>query len=869
MDAKLRGATVFHIDPRFTRTSAMADRHIPLRAGTDIALLGGLINYVIGEGKEFRDYVVAYTNAASIVDESFVDTEDLDGLFSGFDAESKSYDIDSWQYQGEPVAAAAGERDVGPAAEEARDGADPDEGPDPDEGTAPHGGAEQRASGGAERYGSGGAPVEEDQPQRDETLQHPRCVFQILKRHYARYTPEMVERICGIPPELFHELARAITDNSGPERTTNWSYAVGWTQHSVGVQYIRAASILQLLLGNIGRPGGGILALRGHASIQGSTDIPTLYDLLPGYLPMPMAHPDQTLDTYCAADAGQTGFWGNMRSYAVSLLKSYWGDAATAENDFGFDWLPRISGDHNNYESVLNMIDGKVRGYVVAGENPAVGSANGRMQRKGMANLDWLVVRDFVEIETASFWRNSPEVESGEVRPEDIGTEVFFMPAATHTEKEGSFTNTQRLLQWHHQAVEPPGDARSELWFFYHLGRIIRQKLAGSTDPRDEPLLNLTWDYRDIDADGQERVVGREGWAEPDAEAVLAEINGTGPDGEPLSSYLALRDDGSTACGCWIYCGVKADGVNQPARRTPWNQQSWVAPDWGWAWPANRRQLYNRASADRDGQPWSERKAYVWWDAEQRTWTGHDVPDFEAEKPPDYRAPDGATAQDALNGDDPFIMQADGKAWLFVPAGLTDGPLPTHYEPVESPHRNLLHPGQQSNPSAITYDRSDNRYHPLGSPVYPYVLTTYRLTEHHTAGGMSRHQPYLAELQPEAFCEVSPEVARERGLTNGGWATIITARSAIELKVLVTERMRTLQVDGTPSHQIGVPWHFGPNGLATGDSANDLTPIALDPNAHIQESKVLTCDIRAGRRPQGPELRELVADYQRRAGTQQ
>jgi formate dehydrogenase major subunit len=847
MDAKLHGAKVFHIDPRFTRTSAVADRHVPIRAGTDIAFLGGLINYVLSTGKEFREYVVAYTNASSIIDESFRDTEDLDGLFSGFDPETGSYDIASWRYEGEPIAPAAGRRDVGPTGRTRDDG----NGAEP---ATPHGGPEQRASAGAERYGSGGAHVE-DTARRDPTLEHPRCVFQILKRHFARYTPEMVERICGIPQSLFHEVAQAITENSGRERTTNWSYAVGWTQHSVGVQYIRAASILQMLLGNIGRPGGGLMALRGHASIQGSTDIPTLYDLLPGYLPMPMAHHGQTLDSYCESDAGQTGFWGNMRSYAVSLLKSYWGDAAQPANDFRFGWLPRISGDHSTYQSVLDMIEGKVRGYVVAGENPAVGSANGRLQRQGLVKLEWLVVRDFVEIETASFWKNGPEIESGEMRTEDIGTEVFLMPAATHTEKDGSFTNTQRLLQWHHKAVEPPGDSRSELWFFYHLGRIIREKLAGSTDPRDEPLMNLTWDY------GAEGETG-----EPDAEAVLAEINGVGRDGAPLTAYTQLRDDGSTACGCWIYCGVKADGVNQSARRRPWTQQNWVAPEWGWAWPANRRQLYNRASADPDGKPWSERKAYIWWDAEQKRWTGHDVPDFEEHKPPGYRAPEGAKAQDALNGDDPFIMQADGKAWLFAPAGLTDGPIPTHYEPVESPHHNLLYPRTQDNPSTITYDHPGNRYHPVGSDIYPYVLTTYRLTEHHTAGGMSRHLPYLAELQPEAFCEVSRELARARGLTHLGWATLVTARSAIELKVLITERMRPLRVDGRETHQIGVPWHFGPNGLATGDVANDLLSIALDPNAHIQESKVLTCDIRPGRRPRGPALRELVADYQRRAG---
>ena len=845
MAAKHRGAKIIHVDPRFTRTSALADLHVPLRAGTDIAFLGGLINYVLTEGKEFRDYVVAFTNAAAIIDEDYRDTEDLDGLFSGFDPESNSYDIDSWQYEGAHLAAAAGQRDVGPASQ-------PPESAD-DEDRA-HGGSSQRSTSGGDEYGSGGAAIGA-KPRRDETLLHPRCVFQILKRHFARYTPEMVARVCGVGPDAFAEVAEAITANSGRDRTTAWAYAVGWTQHSTGVQYIRTASILQTLLGNIGRPGGGIMALRGHASIQGSTDIPTLYNLLPGYLPMPTAHREQNLAYYCAADAGQTGFWGNMQSYAVSLLKSWWGDAATAENDFRFDWLPRIDGDHNNYRSVLSMIDGEVRGYVVAGENPAVGGANGRLQRRGLASLEWLVVRDFTCIETATFWKSSSEIEAGEVRTEDIGTEVFFLPAAAHVEKDGSFTNTQRLLQWHGKAVEPPSDARSELWFFYHLGRRIREKLVGSTDPRDQPILELTWDYGAQGTDG-----------EPNAEAVLAEINGTGPDGRPLPAYTELRDDGSTRCGCWIYCGVYADGVNQAARRRPAAEQSWVAPEWGWAWPANRRTLYNRASADRDGRPWSERKAYIRWDADAGRWTGPDVPDFEVGKAPDYVPPEGATAQDALAGDDPFIMQADGKAWLFAPAGIVDGPLPTHYEPVESPHRNVLYPDQRCNPATVTYDRPGNRYHLTGSEVFPFVLTTYRLTEHQTGGGMTRHLPYLAELQPQAFCEVSPELARQRGLTHLGWATVITARSATELKVLVTDRMKPLEVDGRVSHQIGVPWHFGPNGLATGDSANDLLPMTLDPNVHIQESKALSCDIRPGRRPRGTALRELVAGYRQRAG---
>ncbi len=843
MEAKARGATIIHVDPRFTRTSAVADLHVSLRAGSDIAMLGGLVNYVLSNELDFRDYVVPYTNAAAIVGEDFRDTEDLAGLFSGYDAASGSYDSTSWQYEGvQESAPAAGQRD-------------PSQPGVPDSSDAGAGGADDELAHDASRSeaaGSGGPSVPH-KPQRDETLQHPRCVYQILKRHFARYTPEMVQQVCGIPVEQFLAVAKAITANSGRDKTTAFCYAVGWTHHASGVQLIRTASILQLLLGNIGRPGGGILALRGHASIQGSTDIPTLYNILPGYIPMPHAAQHQGLAEFVAADAGKTGYWGNMPAYATSLLKSWWGDAATADNDYCFDYLPRLTGDHGTYTTVMDQIDGKVKGYFLVGENPAVGSANGKMQRLGLANLDWLVVRDLVMIESATFWKDGPEVQTGEMRADEVGTEIFFLPAAAHTEKSGSFTNTQRMLQWHHKAVEPPGDATSDLSFYYHLGQRIRAKLEGSTDPMDRPLLDLTWDYPE---EGAER--------EPSADAVLREVNGTGPEGSALSAYTELKDDGSTRCGCWIYCGAYADEVNQAARRKPGQEQSWVAPEWGWAWPANRRILYNRASADPDGKPWSERKAYVWWDADNGTWTGHDVPDFIPDRAPDHVPQQGASGPDAIGGQDPFIMQTDGKAWLYAPTGLADGPMPAHYEPPESPVGNPLY-AQQNNPARESYPRRENPLNPSQSAVFPYVFTTYRLTEHHTAGGMSRTLAYLSELQPEFFCEVSAALAEERGLTHLGWATITTARNAIEARVLVTDRMRPLRVADRVIHQVGLPYHWGGSGLTTGDSPNDLVNVTLDPNVHIQD-KVGTCDIQPGRRPRGAALPRHVEDYRRRAG---
>jgi formate dehydrogenase major subunit len=811
MEAKARGATIIHVDPRFTRTSAVADLHVAIRAGSDIAFLGGLVRHAIETNQFFRDYVVAYTNAATIVDERFRDTEDLDGLFSGWDREKNGYGWETWGYEGvEGVIPAAGHKELP---------GEPSAGGDDAEG----GGMEARTE--------------------DPTLEHPRCVFQLLRRHFSRYTPELVEDVCGIPQATFLQVAETLCRNSGRERTGAFCYAVGWTQHSVGVQYIRTAAILQLLLGNMGRPGGGIMALRGHASIQGSTDIPTLFDLLPGYLQMPHASlpAEHALEAYVRRNRSATGWWSNFSKYAVSLLKAWFGEAATKDNDWLFDTLPRLTGNHSHMNTVADMVDGRVKGYFLMGENPTVGSMHGALHRKGMRQLDWLVVRDFAPTESAEFWRNAPEIARGEVRTEDIRTEVFFFPAAAHTEKDGTFTNTQRLLQWHEQAIAPLGDCRSDLWFAYHLGKRLKAAYADSREERDRPIRALTWEY------------GEHGpLRDPSAEAVLREVNGyTVADGAVVPGFAELKDDGSTACGCWIYSGCFRDGVNQTARRKPGGEQHWVAPEWAWAWPANRRLLYNRASADPEGRPWSERKRYVWWDADRRAWTGYDVPDFIADRPPDYRPPRDAQGVAALSGTDPFIMQADGRGWLFAPSGLLDGPFPAHYEPAESVVANALY-AQQCNPSRIEWARRDNPYHLAhGDARFPHVVTTYRLTEHHTAGAMSRWLSWLAELQPEMFCEVSPELARESGLKHGGWATITTARGEIECRVLVTRRMAPLRVRGRAVHTIGLPYHWGAVGRVVGDAANELIAFVADPNVSIQESKALTANIRPGRQSFG------------------
>ena len=802
MKARERGAVVIHVDPRFTRTSAMADIWVPLRAGTDILFLGGLIRYALENDKWFREYVEHYTNAPMIIRENYRDTEDLGGVFSGWDEKKKKYSPESWIYQGAPDKDAGSDR--------------------PGHGDAEGGHGKDR----------GGEAAQLDKYETDPTLQHPRCVFQILRRHFSRYTPELIARHAGVPKDLFLKVAEAFCNASGPEKTAAICYAVGWTQHSKGVQIIRSAAILQLLLGNIGRPGGGILALRGHASIQGSTDIPTLYDILPGYLPMPFFRQDaDSFERYIKRHTGSAGLWSNFENYVVSLMKAWYGDKATRQNDWCFDLLPRVTGDHSHFGYWLDMQDGKLEGLFIMGQNPAVGASNARLQRTAMSKLKWLVVRDMVETESASWWYNSPEVRRGELNPSEIGTEVFLFPAAGSAEKDGCQTNTQRLIQFRTKAVNPPGDARSETWFIHHLARRLRAKAASDASLRNLPLNSLSWSY------------GTHGFHdEPNVDEILKEINGRDlTTGELLEKFQKLKSDGSTSSGCWIYCGIYPKEHHNKANQREPNDP--LGHGWGYSWPSDVRILYNRCSARPDGKPWSERKELVWWDEHKSEWTGHDIPDFEKNKPPNYRPSPDRKGMDAIAGDKPFVLHPDGVGWLFVPSGLKDGPLPTHYEPLETLFDNPLYPARIFNPAGDRKERPDNPSVRFGGDRFPYVLTTYRLTEHHTAGGMSRQLSHLAELQPELFCEVSPELAGDRGLEHGGWARITTPRSVISARVMVTHRMRPLWVEGRTVHQVGLPYHWGFNGITTGDVVNDLLAISEEPNVRIMETKALVCDI--------------------------
>jgi formate dehydrogenase major subunit len=790
MKAKERGAKLIHVDPRYTRTSAAADIHVPLRSGTNIAFFGGLINYAIAKNLYFKDYVVHYTNASFLIDPAFKTPTDLEGLFTGYDPAKKSYDRSSWKYQ--------------------VDG--------------------------------------EGNPKRDLTLKDPNTVFQLLRRHYSRYTPEMVEKVCGIPKAKFEEVAQLYCSNSGPEKTGTITYALNLTQHTNGVENIRSLCMLQLLLGNIGRPGGGVVALRGHANVQGATDLELLYHELPGYLGMPLRdqHPD--LKTYLEKETPKGGYWTNKPKFMVSLLKAFYGDAATKDNEFGYQWIAkRASADAYSHQHMfVDMYNGIIKGFLADGQNPAVGGPNAKLARAAMQRLDWLVVVDIFLTETAEVWK------APGTNPKDVKTEVFFIPAAPAAEKDGSLTNTMRLIQWHDAAVKPPGDVQTDAQFVCTLAHRLQKLYAGSKKERDKGFLAANFTYG-AHPDHPEMV------------EVLKEVNGVATEditdkdgkvvykkGQPIATFGHLTDDGKTTSGCWIYTGVtvEVDGklVNKAAGRKPADDKDYLAHGWGFSWPANRRILYNRAAADLRGKPWSEKKKLIWWDPnvpgakpedKPGKWVGLDVPDFNP-----------VLAPDAKNGDKPFIMRGDLVGGFFGP--LNDGPFPEHYEPVESPTKNLLSK-QQINPVAKIWKVPDqkNELAPVGSPDYPYVITTYRLTEHHLSGVMSRYLPMLAELHHSHFAEISHELAKELKIENGEKVTVLSPRGKVHVTAMVTNRVKPFVINGQTVHLIGVPWHWGWKGVeelpgSRGDITNDLSATVGDPNVFIQETKAFVCNVKKG-----------------------
>ena len=775
--AKEKGAKIISVDPRFTRSSSVADIYAPMRPGTDIAILGGLINYAIENNLYHKEYVLEFTNAATLIDTQF---GFMDGLFTGFDKEKKTYDRATWKHQ-----------------------------------TGPDG-----------------------KVMEDRKLQHPHCVFQLLKRHFSRYTADMVSKISGMPKEKFLEIAKLFCSTGAPDKVGTMMYAMGWTQHSKGVQNIRTAAILQLLLGNVGMPGGGINALRGHINVQGATDFALLYHDLPGYLGIPSKKDHPTLKDYLEKTTPKTGFGSNKAKFFKSLLKAWYGNAATDKNDFCYDYLPKASGNYSHMALFEDMYAGKIKGFLVVGQNPAVAGPNGNLERKAMEKLEWLAVIDFYETETAAFWK------APGVNPKDIKTEVFLLPAASNVEREGTYTNSGRWAQWGFKAIESEADRRTDGWYVYQLGLRLKKLYAESKEKKDRPILDLTLDY---------------GEGTPDAERILREINGYAikdvkkdgkvvvKAGENMPGFALLQDDGSTACGNWIYSGIFPKENKSKNRKPDKGDTIGANLGWAFAWPANRRIIYNRASADANGKPWSEAKKYITWDpnaelpdGKKGKWVGPDVPDFKADLAPTAKKEEKGPFI-GIGGRDAFIMRPDGKGGLFSP--LAEGPFPEHYEPVESPVKNLLSP-IQFNPVVKIWASDMDK---LGDAnKYPIVGTTYRLAEHYLSGSASRNLPWLCELMPELFVELSPELATEKGIKTGDNCTIETARGKVKAKALITVRFKPLNLDGKKVHLIGLPWHWGYMGICTGDIVNNLTAHIGDPNTFIQETKAFLCDIRKG-----------------------
>jgi formate dehydrogenase major subunit len=790
-----RKARLIVVDPRLTRTGARADLYAPIRSGTDIVFLGGLINHAIQKRLYQAEYVRAYTNALTLIHPGFQGPGQLDGLFSGFDRNKRSYSPETWQYQTETATVDGKTATV---------------------------------------------------PKTADSLDHPQCVFAHLRRHYARYTPEMVERICGTPQETFLRVADMFCATGDPAKSGSILYAMGQTQHTVGTQNVRAMAVLQLLLGNIGVPGGGVNALRGESNVQGSTDMALLFHDLPGYLGCP-TEAQADFAAY-AAKWESTSFWANGPRFATSLLRAWWGEAATKDNDWAYQYLPKVGGNYSWIPLFEALHAGKIKGLLAMGQNPAVCGPNARFERKALGNLDWLVVMELFETETAGFWR------APGVNPKEVKTEVFLLPAADAMEKAGSVVTSGRMIQWREQVARPPGEAREDIWILDRLARALKALYKGSPRAKDRPVLDLAWEYGDP----------------PSAAAVAREINGfaledvkdaTGKTlveaGKTIPGFATITvaaDPASIACGCWIYSGYfhpidDGTGTLLPAAKRRGTKDPGglgIYPYWGWAWPANRRILYNRAAARPDGRPWSEDKKLIWWDAEQKKWVGYDVPDFPPTKAPDAKANPAGAALAAQSGADAFLMKADGKGWLFAPKGLADGPLPEHYEPLESPIANPLSHVQVDPVVKIwATDRDKEVGDRVGTAEqFPIVCTTYRLTEHWQAGAMSRNLSWLSETQPDMFVELSRELASEKGVKNGDKVVVTSARGSIRAVAVVTGRFKPFRIDGKLVHHIGMPWHYGWIGLATGASANDLSPHVGDANTMIPEYKAFLVDVK-------------------------
>ena len=801
MNREKNPATLIVVDPRFNRTAARADIFAQTRPGTDIVFFGGLINYAIEKEMINWDFVNNYSNASFLVDPNYSFNPET-GQFSGFKEtvdpktgkKKKKYDYTTWAYQ------------MGPDAK----------------------------------------------PVKDPTLENPQCVWQQMKKHYSRYTADKVEQVCGISKAKFEQIAKTYCSTYERGKSGVLLYAMGLTQHTYGSQNIRAFAVLQLLLGNVGVPGGGIAALRGCVNVQGSTDQALLSHLIPGYLAMPNSTKHPTLDAYCAerVKAAGTSFLSNTPKFVKSYLKAMYGDNATTDNELGYKWFPRAK-DGANYTHIAlfeGMYAGTLKGLLCFGQNPAVGGPNSNMECKAMEKLDWLAVSEIFETETAIFWKRPG------ANPVSIDTEVFLLPAAANTEYEGTFTNTGRVVQWFYKTSEPKGEGKKDLDILSLLVKKLKELYESEKEaPNRESVVNLYWPYGD----------------KVTTEDVLAELNGYAwATKKRVKNFTALKDDGSTACGNWVYSGVfpeEADypGMDKPetlaaakvgfaktggnlAKRTNNEDKGNVAiyPGWAWCWPVNRRIVYNRCSADPAGQPWVPEKALVKWDGAK--WVNTDVPDFKAT---DAALPGNPPVPPDVSAANPFLMNNFGMGWLFAPGGgVVDGPFPEHYEPVESPFKNVMN-GSQNSPVVKIWDSDMDKLAEVGDPKYPVICGIARVTEHFQSGTMTRNMPWLAEMQPNMFVEMSKDLAKRKGVKNGEWVKVKSIRGEVECVALVTDRVQVLKVNGRDTDVVMMPYHFGYKGYITGGpngknyAANQTSPHVGDCNTTTPEYKAFLVNI--------------------------
>lgn len=869
IEAKLkRNAKMIVVDPRFTRTAATADLFLQIRAGSDIAFLGGLINYAIQNGRIAHDYLVNYTNAAFIVKDGFKLPED--GLFSGFDGAS-DYEKETWNYEsgGNLSPTTAGDDSSGgpqrtsseTTGEQTRRGQEtsknfeqkseqvPSRPSTPgDRGQSAAGGVMNTQTGGGHQAAGGPGAAAQGGPKPppmlpkntayDLSLQHERSVFQLLKKQYSRYTPEMVERITGIPRDRFlkaAELFTSVRKDGDMKKAASIIYSVGWTQHTSGTQIIRTAAILQLLLGNVGRAGGGVNALRGHSNIQGATDMGGVFDIFPGYLKIPAP-----TDTNLAAFLERTtpgpskptewdsyNYWANTPKFMVSFLKALYGDAAKRENDWAYHYLPKIDRKYSWTEMWDFMYQGKVKGLLAFGMNGVAIGPNSRKNIDALKKADWLVVCDIYPEETAEFWK-APGTTAEEMSR--IKTTVYRLPGAGFAEKDGTFVNSARWLQWKYVALPPPGAAKVDQEILARIFLRVRDLYKAEGGKFPDPILHLSWSYTTPEhpslAEVAKEINGR---ALADLKDETLSPGQTIKAGQQVPGFAWLRDDGTTACGNWLYSGSWTEAGCQSQRRGTEDPSGLgVYPNWAWSWPANRRVMYNRASCDQSGKPWDQERRQVWWDESQQRWVGNDVPDFKADSNP----------EDHMG---PFIMNPEGVARIFAPlAAFADGPFPEHYEPVESPISNPLHPNQSTNPVAKKYESDADSY---GTPDkgFNVVCTTYRLTEHYHY--WTKNNPMNVQLVPEPFVEIPVQLADDLGISGGERMKISSARGVYYAKAMVTKRIKPMMIDGKRTYQIGIPIHWGYRGIKEDAGktsltlANQLSPAAIDPNAYTPEYK--------------------------------